>query len=546
MSDQLLSNQSLSAGSFISSNNGQYRFIYQADGNLVLYRIYADGSSRPLWASNTYGQPGQLCIMQGDGNLVIYDGNSNPLWSTDTWQHQGSRLVMQNDGNLVIYLPDNSPVWASNTVQKDVPNGPRATGDFMRPGEVLNINESITSGNGVYSFIYQSDGNLVLYKKYADNTNGAIWSSNTYGRPGQVCIMQYDGNLVIYDRDANPLWSSETWQYANSRLTVQDDGNVVIYRPDNSPVWATDTEQIYPDGPAASGSDMRPGQALHHDERIISTGGRYILIFQADGNLVLYRDLYGGGTRILWSSNTSGKMGKVCIMQDDGNLVMYDRFGNAVWSTETWNNPSSHLVIQDDGNLVIYRPDNSPVWSTNTYRQTLNFFVSILAAPTGFTVNQMVNEMQKLYEDAGVTVNLVNTITLDLNNEDLAPLNDIEVGNCQMGSPSAEQIALANFRGDAGANDVVIFMCRTVSKTSGALNGCASHPNGRPMAVVSSIATLYTMAHEVGHVLGLEHVANKDQLMFGKDGLGTGALTNLPPDFSQEEVETIIASSLTL
>jgi hypothetical protein len=156
----------------------------------------------------------------------------------------------------------------------------------------------------------------------------------------------------------------------------------------------------------------------------------------------------------------------------------------------------------------------------------------------------MVDEMQNLYEDAGITVNLVNTETLDLtNNDDLIPLNDILVDDCKRGSPSAEQTALSNFRGLAGANDVVVFMCRTVSKTSGSLNGCATHPDGRPMAVVSSTATLYSMAHEVGHVLGLEHDKNNtDRLMYG---YGTANLTNLPPDFSQDEVKTMLASSLT-
>jgi hypothetical protein len=64
----------------------------------------------------------------------------------------------------------------------------------------------------------------------------------TDGRSGEVCILQHDGNLVIYDAQGNALWSSDTWQHAGSRLVVQSDGNVVIYAPAGPPVWATNTD----------------------------------------------------------------------------------------------------------------------------------------------------------------------------------------------------------------------------------------------------------------------------------------------------------------
>src|SRR5947209_4484669 len=75
-----------------------------------------------------------------------------------------------------------------------VPTGPAASGDDMQPGEVLTQDQSITSANGQYTFVYQGDGNLVLY-----GPGGALWASNTGGRSVGECIMQGDGNLVIYD-----------------------------------------------------------------------------------------------------------------------------------------------------------------------------------------------------------------------------------------------------------------------------------------------------------------------------------------------------------
>ncbi len=216
-------------GDRIFSANARYEFVYQTDGNLVLY-----DQGRALWASGTDGRPLGVTIAQSDGNLVIYaPTGSDPIWSSDTWQHPGSHLVVQDDGNVVIYRPDGTPVWDTSTW---IQTGPTATGNGMQPGEVLNPGDRIYSANTRYEFVYQTDGNLVLYDQ-----GRALWASGTDGRPLGVTIEQSDGNLVIYGRAGAVIWSSDTWQHPGSHLVVQDDGNVVIYRPDGTAVWDTGT-----------------------------------------------------------------------------------------------------------------------------------------------------------------------------------------------------------------------------------------------------------------------------------------------------------------
>jgi hypothetical protein len=151
---------------------------------------------------------------------------------TRPWYAPENQGVPQTYKHPSIVAP---PRYDTNPV---LPTGPAAQGDDMQPGEVLNPDQSITSANGRYRFIYQGDGNLVLY-----DGGTPLWASGTNGRPVGVCIMQGDGNLVIYARGGQPIWSSDTWQHPGSRLVVQDDGNVVIYRPDGTPVWSTNTVQ---------------------------------------------------------------------------------------------------------------------------------------------------------------------------------------------------------------------------------------------------------------------------------------------------------------
>lgn len=107
---------------------------------------------------------------------------------------------------------------------------------------------------------------------------------------------------------------------------------------------------------------LNPGERLLKGESRTSNNGRYTFVMQEDGNLVLYER----GGRALWASGTNGSAVSQCIMQADGNLVIYG-YPAAIWASGTAGNPGSYLVVQDDGNVVIYRP-NVAIWATGTNR----------------------------------------------------------------------------------------------------------------------------------------------------------------------------------
>jgi hypothetical protein len=52
-------------------------------------------------------------------------------------------------------------------------------------------------------------------------------------------------------------------------------------------------------------------------------------------------------------------------MQSDGNLVLYHVNNAPAWASNTAGKPGSYLIMQNDGNLVIYQPI-VPVWASNT------------------------------------------------------------------------------------------------------------------------------------------------------------------------------------
>ncbi len=98
----------------ITSANGRFILIMQADGNLVLYRTQ---DWHPLWATGTNGASVNFVAMQGDGNLVIYTYGGHAIWASGTNGHPGANLVVQNDGNVVIYFPTTPAIWATGTNQ---------------------------------------------------------------------------------------------------------------------------------------------------------------------------------------------------------------------------------------------------------------------------------------------------------------------------------------------------------------------------------------------------------------------------------------------
>jgi hypothetical protein len=321
---RLLSGQTLDAGSYLESPNGNYQLIMQGDGNLVLYQ-----GSTALWSSGTAGDDGAFVAMQSDGNLVIYD-NGVAEWNSNTAGFAGDYLQLQDDDNLVIYQATD-PIW-------DWASG--YMGDRLFDGETLTAGEELISPGRGYDLIMQGDGNLVLYQG-----STALWSSGTYGDDGAFLAMQSDGNLVIYDNGVAE-WSSNTAGFSGDYLELQDDDNLVIYQG-TDPIW--DWASGY------MGDRLFGGETLTAGEELVSPGHAYQLIMQGDGNLVLYQ-----GSTALWSSSTAGDTGSYMVMQSDGNLVVYDN-GVAEWNSNTAGFPGDFLQLQDDNNLVIYQ-GSTAIW----------------------------------------------------------------------------------------------------------------------------------------------------------------------------------------
>ncbi len=167
-------------------------------------------------------------------SMESYDGCIPNWWTEDSVTDQARIDGGNKEGTN---LPEPTPQPSSPNPTPSPSNGSSGS-DTLLPNESLKAGESIISGDGSVSLIYQNDGNLVLYSQ-----GKALWSSLTPGTsPGQA-VMQGDGNFVVYDSNQRVVFTSKTDGYSGARLIVQSDGNLVLYDTENKARWATNTNK---------------------------------------------------------------------------------------------------------------------------------------------------------------------------------------------------------------------------------------------------------------------------------------------------------------
>jgi hypothetical protein len=291
----------------------------------------------------------------GGTSVTISGTNLTTSASTVSFGNTPASFTKNPNGTLTAVAPPGSPgsvyvlvtTWTGTSAPVSAADvftyiTPPAVTAVLPGGTSLTSVGSLTSPNGQYQLVVQTDGNVVVY-----GPHGANWSSGSSGTRGDVLAMQSDGNLVLYSA-SGPIWWSGTSGTGGTEAVLQNDGNLVIYGPRGA-VWSS----LY----GFSANVMSQGQSLGPNGFLLSPNGQYRAVLQSDGNMVVY-----GPAGPNWSTGTWGTGASLLILQGDGNLVLYGPRG-AVWYSGTWGTGASELVMQNDGNLVLYGPSGA-AWSS--------------------------------------------------------------------------------------------------------------------------------------------------------------------------------------
>jgi hypothetical protein len=163
----------------------------------------------------------------------------------------------------------------------------------------------------------------------------------------------------------------------------------------------------------------------------------------------------------------------------------------------------------------------------------VNLHAKILVTPFR-SVQEQVTAANGIYRAGRVTIHLASIEMLNL-----PQFEDLDVGGCGLGPLTGEQIALfTQYRTNAGPHDICAYWVRTMTSNTGTTIGCAAHPAGVPALGLmgSSSMTPWTLAHEIGHVLGLAHVNDSDthNLMYRFD-----SYSDPPPVLNGSQIDAM-------
>ncbi len=200
-------------------------------------------------------------------------------------------------------------------------------------------------------------------------------------------LIKYNPNMNIEDykyesNNTSFITAISNWTKKNilkytikdlNREIMKDNTNILKQCYDNLPLKLNNLNQKeYIDPP---NNIIYPG--IQYSDGFQWKKGKFTLIIQSNGNFCIYKDydLKNLNNDLYWSSETEENSKGYLYMQEDGNLVIYDKDNNAKWSSGTFNNNSGYaeLILSKSGNyplLVIKDKDGKIIKYLN--KITLN------------------------------------------------------------------------------------------------------------------------------------------------------------------------------
>ncbi len=255
---------------------------------------------------------------------------------------------------------------------------------FSVDNVALNTNNNfrLIDGNPRMSIWSRNDNDSdQQFDRLAGNRGGTLLKHRSTGKCLNAHYLSEGAEINVWSCDGND--PDQNWNLinvSNGRMLLQRTGtNLCIDTPtrDNggkvhlwtcdsnngNQRWISSTNPPPPPPPNGSNIIVKASTSNLNFNRgqqwVTSTN--YKLIFQGDGNLVLYNPQ----GKPIWATGTDNTGADIFAVQADGNVVLYNH-GKPVWATNTSGRPGAFLAIQTDGNVVVYASNGTPIFATGT------------------------------------------------------------------------------------------------------------------------------------------------------------------------------------
>lgn len=393
--DQKVSSATIAVGEVFlpeskkKSGNGRYRLFHDSKrGRLFITK----SKGRVIWSTARRKVSSSKFVVQSDGNAVLYGSDGKPIWSTNTTGVSARELLLTDDGNLELRDERGAVAWQSKSRQVEF------TGDTIRRGAFLDIDDAATSKNGKYQLKMTAE-RLVLTRA----SNGReVWTPPASKRTCTHATLQEDGNFVVYNH-ADVVFRTDTANMGGEQVKIQDDGNIVLINDKGRVLWASNSGQ-----PPLS-DQLEVDQFLDLGEELRSGNGQFSLCF-CDGDLVIksttndeivWESANSAGNCAKQGSTSGGRSNSKIVRSNKSSATSATRAGGEVESDGTSSTPvvsrqntpffallgpsqdqsaveqpqqpaardAKWLTLQRDGNLVLYAggPLNEVLWASGAH-----------------------------------------------------------------------------------------------------------------------------------------------------------------------------------
>ncbi len=288
------------------------------------------------------------------GNGLLNDGE----FGGPSAFHRFERDVLSQTNVKWVIFSDDPINDLSGRTGADVPPAERFTGLVTQMIAVAHAKgvrfycSTLTPNGGRPADAWSADAESVRQKV------NAFYKSAASGCDGIV-----DQDVATHDPRSplqyRPSFNAGDYLHPNDAgmVAIANSVNLGLFTPSGvPPIGALDPKRC---------GTMLSGQGFRRDQPLVSCDGRFQALLQQDGNFVVYQ----GGTP-LGTTNTAGSDASTATLLADGAFTLYSTKGKTTWQTQSAGLLGAVMLMQNDGNLVLYDSDTSsanPVWASNTF-----------------------------------------------------------------------------------------------------------------------------------------------------------------------------------